>query len=791
MSALLRSAFSLAVLTCAVLFPASAWSDTSLSDFLPDAVFAAPDSSFGTLHYRVILPLNYNQSDTTQKYPLIIFLHGSGECLNSGGPDKQVTNDNGSLQLVNAANRPVFPCFMVYPQSATTSWTTADQKSVMAIISLLETTYGSTLDADRLYLTGLSAGGFGTYSLVNSFPKVFAAAVPMSANGGASASEVDVPFWAFHGVVDSVVGIAGDDSTVKNLRALGTHVLYTRYTNQGHVMWPVAYSEPALLPWMMAQIRNHVVAGVPILNITSPSSRNLANGGASVALSGTTEILLGGNPVSTVASTTDLVTFNTASNTTTTSTTTAWSSSVAVPSGLSRMTVLATANDATFSRGGTTTFNDSVTVSRGSSDATAPTLTLVSPSSSTTVTGSTISLTGTASDASGIVQITWSDAAGGQGTAIGTTSWTAGPITLAPGANVITVTARDGANNVVSVTITITSSSVVDATAPTIAITAPSGSGTFATTATTTALSGTAADAGGLAAVTFADDRGHSGTATGTTAWSIASLPLVVGVTVVTVTATDTSGNHSAAVITITRTADTTAPTIAITAPSSSGTFSTTATTTAVSGTAADAGGLAAVTFADDHGHSGTATGTTAWSIASVPLAVGATVVTVTATDASGNASTAVITITRTADTTAPAIAITSPSGSGTIPVTGLSVVASGTASDAGGLASVTWSNSRGGSGAATGTSTWSAIIPIFTGDNILTITATDLAGNTQTATVTVNTPTSSTVVSSSVVNSSAKGCGLGSGIAALASALLLAVRLALSGLTASVRRRH
>ncbi len=117
----------------------------------------------------------------------------------------------------------------------------------------------------------------------------------------------------------------------------------------------------------------------------------------------------------------------------------------------------------------------------------------------------------------------------------------------------------------------------------------PTAADTFSTAATTLALGGTASDAVGVTQVTWSNAAGGSGTATGTTAWSVASVALVVGANVITVTARDAAGNTSTDTLTVTRTSsDTTLPVVTITAPTSATTFSTTAATVTLGGTASD-----------------------------------------------------------------------------------------------------------------------------------------------------------------------------------------------------------
>src|SRR5262249_31718541 len=158
----------------------------------------------------------------------------------------------------------------------------------------------------------------------------------------------------------------------------------------------------------------------------------------------------------------------------------------------------------------------------------------------------------------------WSNDRGGSGTATGTTSWSASGVALQPGANVLTVSARDAASNTGTATLAVS----YDPTAPTVSITAPTTALTFTTATSPIARGGTAGDTAGGSPVTWSNGRGGSGTATGTTAWSVNSVVLQPGDNVLSVTARDAAGNVTSASLTVTYTApDTTAPQVTISAP--------------------------------------------------------------------------------------------------------------------------------------------------------------------------------------------------------------------------------
>src|SRR5205823_9913054 len=151
-------------------------------------------------------------------------------------------------------------------------------------------------------------------------------------------------------------------------------------------------------------------------------------------------------------------------------------------------------------------------------------------------------------------------------------------------------------------------------------------------------------------------------------------------------------------------------------------------------GTASDNNAVTQVTWVNSLGDSGTATGTTSWTASGIPIQLGTNVLTVTAQDAAGNTATASVTVSG-GDAMLPTVTITSPTSSSTYSTSSSPLTLGGTASDNNAVTQVTWVNSRGGSGTASGTTSWTASrIPIQPGTNVLTVTAQDAAGNTATA---------------------------------------------------------
>jgi hypothetical protein len=256
-----------------------------------------------------------------------------------------------------------------------------------------------------------------------------------------------------------------------------------------------------------------------------------------------------------------------------------------------------------------------------------------------------MSIGGTASDNVAVTQVSWSNNRGGSGTASGTTNWNVSSVALQSGSNVLTVTARDAAGNTRTDTLTVTYNP--DTTAPLVTITTPTSNSTLTATLSPLTIGGTASDAIGVTQVTWSNNRGGSGTASGTTSWSVANIALQTGSNVLTVTARDAAGNTRTDTLTVSYNPDVTAPTISILTPTTLATFTTTAATVSLAGTAADAIGVTGISWTNSRGGSGNASGTTLWTISNIALQAGANVLTVTARDAVGNTRTDVLTVTR------------------------------------------------------------------------------------------------------------------------------------------------
>src|SRR4029453_13649937 len=276
-----------------------------------------------------------------------------------------------------------------------------------------------------------------------------------------------------------------------------------------------------------------------------------------------------------------------------------------------------------------------------------------------------------------------SDSQGGIGTATGTTSWSASGIALQSGTNVLTVSARDAAGNTATATLTVTYTPA-DTTPPTVAITTPTTASTYTTTTSPLALGGTAADNVGVTQVTWSNNQGGSGTATGTTSWSVGAIVLQPGTNVLTVTARDAANNTATATLTVTFTGtDTTGPAVAITSHTNNQTVAVSPIT--VAGTASDSGrgnnGISSVTVNGAAASGGTAVGSAPpdWS-RSLTLSPGSNTITVVAKDNSPAQNATTVQITVVYDTTSPSVSITSPTTGATYTTTPSPIPLRGTA---------------------------------------------------------------------------------------------------------------
>jgi predicted peptidase len=216
-----------------------------------------------TLPYRLLKPATIEPG---KKYPLVLFLHGAGE----RGDDNRKQLLYLPERMVLPALREQFPCFLLAPQCpAGKRWVEvpweAEQSTPMtdptpqiqAVMQVLRQRIESDqVDPQRVYLTGLSMGGYGVWDLAMRHPQWFAAVAPICAGGDESKAEqlARVSVWAFHGDADKVVQAVRSRRMIEAIRGAGGQPKYTELPAVGHNSWNHAYSdESGLLDWMFSQ----------------------------------------------------------------------------------------------------------------------------------------------------------------------------------------------------------------------------------------------------------------------------------------------------------------------------------------------------------------------------------------------------------------------------------------------------------------------------------------------------------------------------------------------------------
>jgi predicted esterase len=201
-----------------------------------------------SVNYLLYLPQDYGK-DSAKLWPLMVFLHGSGEA----GTDVQKVKVNGPPKLIEQGKQ--YPFIVVSPQAPENEgW---EPQVIIRLIKGLQKQY--KVDKERIYLTGLSMGGFGTWNIASKFPTMFAAIAPVC--GGGDTTEVmklkRMPVWCFHGARDNVVSPEQSYRMVKALKKFNPDVKLTIYPDAGHDSWTPAYNNDSLYTWMLQQKKFH------------------------------------------------------------------------------------------------------------------------------------------------------------------------------------------------------------------------------------------------------------------------------------------------------------------------------------------------------------------------------------------------------------------------------------------------------------------------------------------------------------------------------------------------------
>jgi predicted peptidase len=217
------------------------------------------------LKYRLLKPLNY---DPQKKYPLVIFLHGAGE----RGDDNLVQLVHGMRDFCKLERRQANPCYVLAPQCPKDEkWADIDWTQPGVVLpETISSSLGMTLDVvdamlsdaavdkNRIYITGLSMGGYGTWDALARRPDFFAAAMPICGGGDPKTAEKikHVPIACFHGSEDEAVTPDKSRAMIEALKQVGGEPLYTEYAGVGHDSWTETYANEANHQWLFEQRRN-------------------------------------------------------------------------------------------------------------------------------------------------------------------------------------------------------------------------------------------------------------------------------------------------------------------------------------------------------------------------------------------------------------------------------------------------------------------------------------------------------------------------------------------------------
>lgn len=215
-----------------------------------------------TLNYRIHLP---SKPDPAAKYPLVLFLHGAGE---RGGDNKRQMV-HGTAAILDYTIKSNCPAIIVAPQCpdgkqwVDTPWSdlshtmpeSPSEPMRLTIELLQQIIKEQPVDAKRVYVTGLSMGGFGAWDILQRKPGLFAAAIPICGGGDTALAKqiAGVPVWAFHGGADGSVKTKRSRDMIDALKNAGGKPLYTEYDGVGHDSWTRTYADSKVMNWLFDQ----------------------------------------------------------------------------------------------------------------------------------------------------------------------------------------------------------------------------------------------------------------------------------------------------------------------------------------------------------------------------------------------------------------------------------------------------------------------------------------------------------------------------------------------------------
>ena len=243
-SRLLSSTLALTLLALSA--PALADDEEKPNDRQQEKSFEREVTIKVSLKYLLYLPEGYDD-DKDKQWPLVLFLHGAGE----SGDNLQKVTVHGPPALVKSGKD--FPFILVSPQSPGRGW---NPDTLNGLLDDVSDHY--RVDPNRVYLTGLSMGGYGTWSLAAAHPDRFAAIAPICGGGNPDDAQKlkDIPIWVFHGAKDNTVPLGRSTAMVEALKAADAReVKFTVYPDAGHDSWTETYNNPEFFTWLLSHTR--------------------------------------------------------------------------------------------------------------------------------------------------------------------------------------------------------------------------------------------------------------------------------------------------------------------------------------------------------------------------------------------------------------------------------------------------------------------------------------------------------------------------------------------------------
>ena len=227
--------------------------------------YKSDDGASHSFKYRLLAP---QKIEPGKKYPVVLFLHGAGE----RGSDDTAQLKYFPTWMAEPKMRAEYPCFLIAPQCPSgekwvnspwdkrTSQPLPDKMSEpmrIAVGIMNEVIKTEPVDTNRIYLTGLSMGGYGTWDLAERMPEKFAAVVPICGGGDDTKADrlVNIPLWCWHGGADPAVPVERSRQMIAAIKKAGGHPHYTELPGVGHDSWTHAYtdSKESVIPWMFEQ----------------------------------------------------------------------------------------------------------------------------------------------------------------------------------------------------------------------------------------------------------------------------------------------------------------------------------------------------------------------------------------------------------------------------------------------------------------------------------------------------------------------------------------------------------